>query len=101
MIFVSGTINIDPAHALEFASDITALFPTVRAEAGCLQYALHLEDAATGRFNVIERWADDAALVVHLKQPWIVDFYGKYIAHVQAMDMHVYDVAGVRDLPQA
>ena len=99
MIFVAGTLSVNPALLAEFQRDVAAMAGQVRQEAGCLHYSLLAEDAKTGLINVLERWSDDAALAVHLKQPWIVAFFNKYVGHLLAMDIKVYDISGERGLP--
>jgi quinol monooxygenase YgiN len=59
-----------------------------------------VEDAATGLVNVMEQWDDDDALKVHLGMPWIAEFFSKYVGHMQASTVQVYDIAGApRPLP--
>ncbi len=99
MIFVAGTLTVKPALLAEFQADVAAMLGKVRRERGCHHYSLLVEDPATGLVNVLERWDDDAALAVHLKQPWIVAFFNKYVNHLLALDVKVYDISGVRDLP--
>jgi quinol monooxygenase YgiN len=73
MIYVAGTMNLDPAVIGNFQRDVAAMLDKVRAEKGCRHYALRVEDAKAGLVNVLEQWDDDAALIVHLKQPWITE----------------------------
>ena len=99
MIFVAGTMDINPAVIPGFVRDVAAMVDRVRAEDGCLHYSLLVEDAGTGVVNVMEQWADDAALIVHLQQPWIADFAGKYMGEMRASTVRVFDIAGERPLP--
>jgi quinol monooxygenase YgiN len=100
MIFVQGTMNMNPSIIEEFAVDVAAMRPKVLTEVGCLHYSLLVEDAATGLVNVIEQWADDDALKVHLAMPWIAEFFAKYVGHMQASTVQVFDISGPpRPLP--
>jgi quinol monooxygenase YgiN len=100
MIFVQGTMNMNPSIIEEFAVDVAAMRPKVLTEVGCLHYSLLVEDAATGLVNVIEQWADDDALKVHLAMPWIAEFFNKYVGHMQASTVQVFDISGPpRPLP--
>lgn len=100
MIFVQGTMNLDPACIPEFEKDVAAMIDRVRAEDGCTFYSLLVEDAATGLVNVVEQWRDDAALDVHFTTPWIAEFFAKYAPKMQASTVQIYDVAGdPRPLP--
>lgn len=100
MIFVQGTMNIEPGCVAEFERDVAAMIDRVKAEDGCSFYSLLVEDAATGLINVIEIWRDDAALAVHFTTPWIAAFFAKYSPKIQASTVQIYDVAGApRPLP--
>jgi quinol monooxygenase YgiN len=99
MIFVAGTLTVNPALLAEFQQDVAAMAGRVRQEPGCHHYSLLTEDAQTGLVNVLEQWADDAALSTHLMQPWIVEFYTKYVSHLLALNVKVYDISGERALP--
>jgi quinol monooxygenase YgiN len=81
-----------------FAEAVQAMIGDVRAEDGCLHYALLVDDTVPGCVNAIEMWRDEAALKVHLAQPWITEFLGKFGAKMQASTVQIYDVAGVRPL---
>ena len=41
----------------------------MRGEQGCLQYDYHLSCEAPDTVVLLERWADDAALARHARQP--------------------------------
>ncbi len=102
MIFVQGTMNMEPACIADFERDVAAMVGKVRAEDGCLFYSLLVEDAATGLVIVCEQWRDDAALLVHFTQPWIADFLGQYGEKMLASTVQVFDIAGEpRPLPSA
>jgi quinol monooxygenase YgiN len=99
MIFVAGTMTIDPADIASFERDVRAMIGKVRNEAGCQHYSLLVEDAAAGIVNVLEQWTNDGSLIAHLKQPWIVEFFSRHVGHLRASTVQVYDIAGVRPLP--
>jgi quinol monooxygenase YgiN len=99
MIFVAGTLTVKPAVLGDFQKDVAAMAGRVRREAGCHHYSLLPEDEKSGLVNVLEQWTDDAALAVHLKQPWIVEFFNKYVGHLLAVNVKVYDISGERELP--
>jgi quinol monooxygenase YgiN len=99
MIFVAGTLTLEPALVGDFQKDVAAMVDRVRQEQGCFHYSLLTEDAAAVLINVMEQWQDDAALAVHFKQPWIVDFFNKYSKHLRAANVKIYDISGERPLP--
>lgn len=101
MIFVAGTLTMNPAILAGFERDVAAMRPKVLAEVGCHHYSLLVEDAAAGHVNVLELWDDDAALKVHLGQPWIAEFFARYGGEMQTTTVQVYDIAGPpRPLPE-
>lgn len=100
MIFVQGTMNMDPACIADFKADVAAMLSDVRAEDGCLHYSLLVEDDATGLVQVLEQWRDDDALKVHFTMPWIGSFFAKYGPKMQASTVQIFDIAGdPRPLP--
>jgi quinol monooxygenase YgiN len=101
VIFVAGTMTLDPADIPSFQSDVAAMIGKVRAEDGCHHYSLLVEDAAAGLVNVLEQWTDDAALGTHLQQRWIREFFGRHVGHLRASTVRVFDIAGSRPLPEA
>jgi quinol monooxygenase YgiN len=100
MIFVQGTMNMEPACIPEFKADVAAMVDKVRAEDGCLFYSLLVEEEAAGLVNVVEQWADDTALGVHFTMPWIAEFFAKYAPKMQASTVQIFDIADApRPLP--
>lgn len=100
MIFVQGTMNMEPACIVEFQSDVADMLEKIRAEDGCLHYSILLEDASTGLVQVVEQWRDDNALHVHFTMPWVSSFFAKYGPKMQASTVQIFDIAGSpRPLP--
>ena len=100
MIFVQGTMDMDPACIAEFKADVAAMVDKVRSEDGCLFYSLLVEDEAKGLVNVVEQWRDDDALLVHFTMPWIGTFFAKYSPKMLASTVQIFDIAGdPRPLP--
>lgn len=100
MIFVQGTMTMDPACIADFKADVAAMIEKVRAEDGCLQYSLLVEDDADGLVQVLEQWRDDDALMVHFSMPWIADFFAKFAPKMRASTVQIFDIAGdPRPLP--
>jgi quinol monooxygenase YgiN len=99
VIFVAGTMTLNPAILADFERDVAAMLDRVKAEKGCHHYSLLVQDADEGVVNVLEQWDDDEALKVHLAQPWIASFFNRYSGHMRSHTMKVYDIAGSRPLP--
>jgi len=99
MIFVAGTMTMNPEIIDDFKADVAAMVDKVRAEDGCLHYSLLIEDADKGLVNVLEKWRDDDALLVHFEQPWIMAFFEKFFPHLRDTTVKVFDISGERPLP--
>lgn len=97
MIALMGHAHVDPSDIHEFVADVQAIAPGTRAAAGCLFYAVALEDATAGRALIAERWRDEASLQEHLGSPRIAAFLGKWAARV-ALDVLRFDASNGRPL---
>ena len=58
----------------------------------------HRNEAVSKQQIFGEIWSDEAALRVHLAQPWIKDFEKRFAPHMLAFDVPIYDVAAARPL---
>lgn len=63
MIFVQGTMNMEPSCIADFVADVAAMHNNILAEDGCGFYSLLVEDAASGLFAVNDRCTHQAALI--------------------------------------
>ena len=99
MIFVAGSITINPSAVADFQRDVAAMRPKVLEERGCRHYSLLAEDAAAGVINVLEMWDSEDDLRAHLKQSFIVDFFNKFSPMIQGMTAQVYDAVNARAIP--
>ncbi|MGC6512481.1 MAG: putative quinol monooxygenase [Parvibaculales bacterium] len=99
MIFVAGTMMMNPAIIDDFEKRVADMVEDVRAEDGCLHYSLLVEDKATGKVNVMEMWRDDDALAVHFTQPWIAAFLETFGGEMLDSTVQIYDISGSRPLP--
>jgi quinol monooxygenase YgiN len=66
MIGIVATLSIKPEHADEFVAMFLELTAKVREEAGCLLYQLCRKREAEGVFVVMELYADQAAVDLHM-----------------------------------
>lgn len=99
MIFVAGTMMMNPAIIDDFEKRVADMVEDVRAEDGCLHYSLLVEDKATGKVNVMEMWRDDDALAIHFTQPWIAAFFETFGGEILDSTVQIYDISGSRPLP--
>ena len=61
MIFVAGTMTMNPEIIDDFKAEVAAMVDKVRAEDGCLHYSLLVEDADKGLVNDCLLYTSDAA----------------------------------------
>jgi quinol monooxygenase YgiN len=50
---------------------LTPVIEQTHAEAGCMTYALHRDNADPGTLVLVERWTSQVALDSHFQQPYI------------------------------
>jgi len=99
MLLVLGRLTINPDVIDDYEADLTKMIPKVLTEDGCRYYSLVIENKDKGIVSVSELWDDEAALLKHFTQPWIVDFVTKFGAQIQASTLKVFDASNERDLP--
>lgn len=66
---IIATIQAQPEHQETVREALSAMLAPTRAEIGCMQYDLHVDQADPNRLVMIERWHDDAALDAHIASP--------------------------------
>ena len=97
MLMIAGHIKTDPSAARELADDLRAGIGRTLKEDGCLFYSFALDDEATGRVLVLERWRDEDALAAHLSAPEIADLMGKWEGRL-ALEVSKYDLSNERGM---
>lgn len=63
---IIATIVAQPEHRETVCQALTAMLTPTRAETGCQQYDLHVDQTDPNRMVMIERWTDAAALDAHV-----------------------------------
>lgn len=63
---VVATITAKSEYRAEVRQALLNILAPSRAETGCLQYDLHVAQDNPDRLVMIERWQDDATLVLHM-----------------------------------
>lgn len=99
MLLLLGRLTINPDVMDEYEAAVAAMSPKVLKEDGCAYYSLTVEDKTAGVVAVAELWRDEAALLHHFTQPWILDFLTKFQSHVVDSTIRAYDAENERDLP--
>ncbi|WP_248767345.1 putative quinol monooxygenase [Pseudomonas sp. MWU12-2345] len=66
-IRVVAILRAKPGRAAELEPHLKACVVPSRAEPGCREYVLHVDQADPERFVFVERWIDQAAIEHHRK----------------------------------
>jgi quinol monooxygenase YgiN len=69
MYTILGTVTARPETRDELLALLHAQIAPTRAEAGCIDYDLHVDAADPCVFVFYENWTDRAALEAHLAMP--------------------------------
>ena len=66
MIVIAATFHAIPGRETELESAVLEMLPAASAEAGTLEYVVHRSRDNAGVFFLYEKYADQAALDVHM-----------------------------------
>lgn len=99
MIFVAGSMSVQPAHIDEFEAAVAAMVDGVREEDGCIHYSLLVENRAAGLVNVLEMWESEEKLKTHLQTAGTQEFFGRFGPLMTGMNVQVYDALNPRGVP--
>ena len=91
MLMVIGKMKMAQSAMDDIADDIVKLVPQVLKEDGCVHYSLAVENNKNGLIAVCEVWRDDAALAVHLEQPWVTDFSAQVMPLLETHTLKVFN----------
>lgn len=102
MIHVIAIIELNPGTRDEFLREFHGIVPTVRAEAGCIEYGPAI-DARTSlpqqqrlgetTVVVVEKWESEAALEAHLAAPHMLSYRERVKSCVREVRLHVLQPA--------
>lgn len=98
MVIIVGEITIAPGKLDAFLAEVEKIEQITRQEDGCISYAMALDDAATGKIAVSERWRDEAALRTHLETETVKQFVEKCGPMMLSMDGSLYDAQNERPI---
>ena len=102
MIHVIATIDVVEGQREAFLKEFRAVVPSVRAEAGCLEYGPTVDVASgiaaqgtlrTHVVTVVEKWSDLAALKAHLVAPHMEEYRPKVKHLVRSTTLQVLEPA--------
>lgn len=75
---LTATLHARPEKRDELIKLLESFVPRSREEAGCLEYHFHVSDEDPNVFYFYENWTDRAALDVHLKLPYQIEWFAKH-----------------------
>ena len=76
-VTIIGTVTARPETRDELATLLMAQVAPTRAEAGCINYDLHVDAADPCVFIFYENWTDRAALDAHLAMPHLQPLFSQ------------------------
>ena len=99
MIIVVGTIQIDPNKVADATSAAVKMMEATHAEDGNIEYSFSEVLGSPGLIQIVEKWADQAALDAHFTMPHMAEF-GAAMADFGITETSVlaYDAANERKL---
>ena len=76
-ILVTGVLDFDPVNHDAVVAAMIEMMAATEAEEGNVSYTFSADLADRGRFHLLEKWADDAAMDLHMATPHMAAFMGK------------------------
>ena len=85
---ILATVTAKPECTADVEIALRNMIPVTRAEAGCLSYLLFRSDEQAGVFQLLESYADDAALTSHQQTAHFSELVAS-LADKLAGDIHI------------
>ena len=99
MIVVAAKIVGKPERRADILRLVATVVQPSRAEAGCIAYNFYEKQPPASEFLFFEEWADQAALDLHFKTPYFLEFARQLPEFIQGPPkIRTYEVAKTRDL---
>ena len=98
MIHVVAYLTTHPGEREAVLKEYRAVVETVRAEAGCIEYAAFIDVEGFGSFQtplgpdgffVLEKWESAAALKAHARTPHMADYVAKTKDKIATRAIHI------------
>jgi quinol monooxygenase YgiN len=75
-IIVTGSFDLDPGKRDDFVAAAVACMTATRAEEANEAYAFTEDLEVPGRFHVVELWASQEGMDLHMATPHLAEFMG-------------------------
>jgi len=100
MLIVAGKITIGEGQADKVADAAATMMTETMKEEGCHDYVFSIDVSDSTSVRIFERWESDEALAAHFQTPHMAEFNKALGAvDVKGLDVKIYDISGIRDLP--
>lgn len=97
MLIVTGYLFVSPEDIGRFQAEFHTLAIDTRQREGSISYDAAMEDPQSGKFILMERWADQTALSAHLNAIDTVQFVNRWQGLMRG-DIRKYDASNERGL---
>jgi quinol monooxygenase YgiN len=87
MLPVVALIKAKAGKEKELEAMLRSLVAPTRAEAGCVQYDLHVDKAQPGLYVFVERWESESHLKTHLKSSHIQSGMARRAELIETLDI--------------
>jgi quinol monooxygenase YgiN len=78
VVVIGGTFNVKPGHRADMVKLATGLYPSSRAENGCLHYSCYQDAGDPDAFLFFEEWESQEAINRHFQMPYFLDFMKRF-----------------------
>jgi quinol monooxygenase YgiN len=85
---ILAQINAEPGKEALVHSELEKLVPITRAEAGCLQYDLHVDNENPGFFVFYENWENRELWQTHMNAPHLAAYMAATEGAVASFTLH-------------
>lgn len=99
MIVVGGRFKVKPERRADMVKLATALYPSSRAEKGCLHYSCYQDAGDPDSFVFFEEWESQEVLDKHFQTAYFQDFMKRFPEMITGTPViKLYTVGSVKQL---
>src|SRR5579872_5084046 len=78
VVVIGGRFKVKPERRADMVKLATALYPSSRAEKGCLHYSCYQDAGEPDSFLFFEEWENQEAIDKHFGTPYFQDFMARF-----------------------
>jgi quinol monooxygenase YgiN len=99
MLVIGGRFKVKPERRADMVKLATALYPSSRAEKGCLHYSCYQDAGDPDSFLFFEEWESQAAIDLHFGTPYFQDFMQRFPDMITGQPViKIYTVGAIKQL---